>query len=129
RHVLELLALAAGRGAHHLEGVAVRRLGHLGRVFLAQPAEAERLVAERIADRGAQDVDALGIRQRREFLPALAVEQLDLLGRLAPFARRPQDIGAQADRLAALDAADDFERQIVPAGLRQRARFEQQALL
>ena len=67
--------------------------------------------------------------QRLEVAPAVAVIELDLLGRLAPAPRRPVDIGAQADRLAAGDVGDDVEREVVAADVALRARLQQQPLL
>ena len=64
-----------------------------------------------------------------KLLPAFAVEQFDLLRQLAPAPRRPVDVGAQPDRLAADQVGDDVEREIVPADVALRARLEQQPLL
>ena len=102
---------------------------NLGRVAFAQARERDRFLGQRIADRRAQHVGALVVVQRLELLPALAVEQLDVLGRLAPALGRPQDVGAQPLRLRPLDLGDHFEREIVAADIGQRARLEQQPLL
>jgi hypothetical protein len=114
----EFGAAGAERRRDHGEGVRVRRLRHLGRIFLAEAVEPEIILGQRIADLGAQDVGALDLVERLPFLPALAVQQLDLLGGFAPALRRPIDIGAQPDGLAAVDIGDDFERQIVPLHIR-----------
>ena len=73
--------------------------------------------------------NALRVAQRREIAPALAVEKFDLLGRLAPALRRPQNVGTQADRLTAADIGDQFQRQVVAADIGQRARLQQQPLV
>ena len=92
---------------------------NLGGVFFAQTRQTDRLLAERIADRRAQDVGSFDLVQRRELAPALAIEQFDLLACVAPAARRPQDIRAQPHRLVAVDIGDQFQRQIVPAEVGQ----------
>ena len=67
--------------------------------------------------------------QRFEVAPAIGVIQFDLFGRLAPAPRRPVDVGAQPDRLAAGDIGDDIEREVMAADVALRARFQQQPLL
>jgi len=52
-------------------------------------APANGIVGKRIGECRAQDIGAFGFAQRRELAPALAVELLDLLARLAPAPRRP----------------------------------------
>ena len=54
-------AVGGERRRHHLERARERALGHLRPVFLAQPVEAELILAEREADCGAQDVGPLGL--------------------------------------------------------------------
>ena len=49
-----------------------------------------------------------------------------MLGRLLPVARRPVDVGAQPQQLAALEAGDHLEREIVAADIGQRARLDHQ---
>ncbi len=96
--VLEILAAAAERGRDDLEGARVGRAGHLRGVSVAEALEPELVLGERVADLGAQNVRALDIGQRLPLLPAVAIHQLDLLGRFAPLVRRPVDIGAKPDR-------------------------------
>ena len=106
------------RGARHLRGVT-----------LAEAREPERLVAERITDRRAQDIETFGLIERREIAPAVAIEDFDLLCGGPPAPRRPQDIRTQPDRLVGMDIGDEFQRQVMAAGLRQRAGLQQQALI
>ena len=126
RHLAELGAVGAEPAGDHVEGAAVRALGHLGRVFVAQPRGAELVLGQRIGDAGAQHVGALRVGERLEALPAVAVQQLDVLGRLLPVPRRPVDVGAEPQRLAALEAGDHLEREIVAADIGQRAGLDHQ---
>ena len=71
----------------------------------------------------------IGIVERAEILPAVAQHQFELLGGGAPVLGRPFDVGTQPHGLAALDAADDFQRQFVASDIGQRPRLEQQPLL
>ncbi len=109
--------------------ISKARFRHLGRIFAAEPLEAELVLSQGVAHGGAQQIAALRIVERLPVAPALAVEQLDLLGRLAPALARPHDVRAQPDRHALLDIRDDLERDVVPPGIRQGARLEQQALI
>ncbi len=72
RDIAELGAAGAERRGHDLEGPAVRAFRHLGRVFLPQPAQPDRVFAQRIADRGAQNVGTLRLVSGCEVAPALA---------------------------------------------------------
>jgi hypothetical protein len=127
--VAKLGAARRDRSGDHLEGALIGPLAHLAGVFLAEAVEPDRVLGQGEADRRAQDIGPLGVAERLEFAPALAVEELDLLGRLAPALCRPQDVGAQPDRFAGLDIGSHLERKIVTAQLRERARLKQQALV
>ena len=113
--VAELGATRRHRGGDHLEGAPIGPFAHLAGIFFAEAFEPDRVLGQREADRRAQDVGALGIAERLELAPALAVQELDLLSRLAPALCRPQDVGAQPDRFAGLDIGNHLERQVVAA--------------
>jgi hypothetical protein len=61
-----------------------------------------------------------------KLFPSVAVEQLDVLGCLLPVPRRPVDVGAEPERLAAFEAGDHLEREIVAADVGQRAGLDHQ---
>ena len=92
------------------ESVGVGRFGHFRRVF-SRKRSSPGVLAERIAELGAQNVGMLDFVERLPILPALAVQQFDLLGGFAPPPGRPSDVGTQSDRLHGLDIADHFQRQ------------------
>jgi flagellar biosynthetic protein FliP len=75
---------AAGR---NLEGAAVGAVRPLGGELLAQPRQPNLVFGECIADAGPQDVGTLQVGERLEALGAIAVQQLDVVGRLLPPAR------------------------------------------
>ena len=129
RDLGEFRALGLDRRGDDLEGARIGPVAHLAEIALAEPGETHRFLAERVADRGAHDVGALGVGERREFLPAIAMQRLELLRRLRPLLRRPEDVGAQPGRLAALDIGDDLVGDVVPAEVGKRPRFKQQALV
>ena len=69
RHLAELGAVGAEPAGDHVEGAAVGSLGHLGRVFVAEPRGAELVLGQRIGNAGAQHVGALRVGERLEALP------------------------------------------------------------
>ena len=127
RHVAELGTVGAKPRHHHFEGALVCA-AHLGRILLAQPPHAERVVGECETDSGAQDVGPLALVERLENLPALAMEQFDLLRRLLPALGRPIDVGAKPNRLPGFQVGDHLEREIVPADVGQGPALDQQPL-
>ncbi len=100
-----------------------------GAYFSRNRARPMRILRQRVADHGADHIALFQRIQRFEVAPAIAVIQFDLLRRLAPPPRRPVDVGAQPDRLAACDIRDDVEREVMAADVALRARLQQQPLL
>ena len=100
-----------------------------GGEFFAESTKPERVVGERIAERGAQQVGTLEIVQRLEFLPAVAIKQLDLLGSLAPAFGGPEGVGAHADGLRVVHAGQDVDGHVVAADVVQRTRLHEKALI
>ena len=64
-----------------------------------------------------------------KILIAVAVHQFDLFGGFVVALRRPQNIGTQPIRRAAVDVGDHFQRQVVTGEIGQRARFEEEPLI
>ena len=103
----------------------VRPLAHLGEIAVPEPGEADRVLAHGIADRGTHDVGALGVGERRKFLPAIAEQQFELFRRPRPFLCRPEDVGSQPDRFAARNIGSDLIGDVMAADLGKRPSFKQ----
>src|ERR1700722_2414784 len=113
--------LGAERRRYDFKGALVRRLCHLGRVLFMQPRQAEGVLAKRETGRGAQNVGALDTLERLKIVRAFAVIKFDLFGGGGPTARRPEDVGAQANGRATVDMINDLERDIMASELGQSA--------
>src|SRR3954463_15574893 len=123
RDVAEVGRAGALRRGRDLEAAPVRSVRHLGRIFSAEPLETELVLGQGVAHGGAQQIAAIRIVERLPVAPALAIEQLDLLGRLAPALARPHDVRAQPDRDPLVDIRDDLEPDVMSPGIRQGARL------
>ena len=97
-HYLFGNALKLGTGGSQrcgddLERAPIGSIGHLGRVFLAEAVEPDRVLGQRIGDSATQDIRTLGISEGRKVAPALTVFPFNLLACLLPAMRCPQNIG------------------------------------
>src|SRR5215469_17449106 len=103
-NAVKLAATGSERRGDDLEGAPIGSIRHLGRVFLAEAIEPDRVLGKRIGDRPAQDISTFGISEWRKVAPAFPIFPFNLFACLLPAMRRPQNIGAQALHVAAFES-------------------------
>ena len=92
-NALKLGTGGSQRRGDDLERAPIGSIGHLGRVFLAEAVEPDRVLGQRIGDSATQDIRTFGISKRCKVAPALTVFPFNLLACLLPAMRCPQNIG------------------------------------